>query len=278
MLTLKEIHLRSPAKVNLFFRTLRKREDGFHEIASLYHTINLFDEIHISKSKIDSLDCSDASIPTGANNLIWKAANLFRKKTGVADHFSFRLKKNIPIQAGLGGGSSNAASVLWGLNQMHQSMLTLEQLMGLAAHIGSDVSFFLSLGTAYCTGRGEQIKELNALPKQSFSIVKPSYGLSTPKIYQAIDLNVLENRDSFDALEGFKKGCTPAFNDLESAAFKLEPRQKKLSDELKKNFDHVTMTGSGSAFMCWGDPKTLLSSNLIVFPVDLIRRLKNDWY
>src|SRR5262249_13981075 len=105
--------LLSPAKINLFLRILGKRPDGYHELASLFQAIDLADTIHFSLSDADHLTCTDPAIPVDRSNLIWKSVNLFRRKTGLNFHLKIHLEKKIPHQAGLGGGSSNAATTLW---------------------------------------------------------------------------------------------------------------------------------------------------------------------
>lgn len=149
--------LNSPAKINLFLRILNRRRDGYHNLASLFQTVDLLDQIHLSLDERDSLSCSDPTLPVDHTNLVTKAVELFRAKTGMAFNVRAHIDKKIPAQAGLGGGSSNAATTLWGLNTLLKNPATPQQLQVWSAEIGSDVPFFFSLGTAYCTGRGEQV-------------------------------------------------------------------------------------------------------------------------
>ncbi|MES2198630.1 MAG: hypothetical protein V4489_00475, partial [Chlamydiota bacterium] len=114
----QQLSFLSPAKINVFFKVLRKREDGFHEISSLYQAITLFDTLQIRLSAKDEFTCSDPSLSLDHTNLVNKALNLFRKKTGSSDQFSIHLDKKIPMQAGLGGGSSNAATALWAFSKL----------------------------------------------------------------------------------------------------------------------------------------------------------------
>lgn len=134
--------LKSPAKVNLFLRIVGKRPDGYHELASLFQSISLYDLLHFTPSTQDVLTCTDPSLPIDKTNLIWKAVDLFRKKTNLHTFVKVHLEKNIPTQAGLGGGSSNAATTLWALNQLCGKPATDLQLSQWAGEIGSDVSFF----------------------------------------------------------------------------------------------------------------------------------------
>ncbi len=141
--------LNSPAKVNLFLRILRRRSDGYHDLASLFQAISLYDTIHFALSDHDELTCDKPGIPTDSTNLILKAADLFRRKTGLKFGLKAHLEKRIPHEAGLGGGSSNAATTLWALNQLHGQPASPDELIAWSGEIGSDITFFLSHGTAY---------------------------------------------------------------------------------------------------------------------------------
>jgi 4-diphosphocytidyl-2-C-methyl-D-erythritol kinase len=245
--------VQSPAKINLFFQILGKRDDGYHNIASLYQAIDLADEIEITVSDVDSFSCSDARLPMDSTNLVIKALTLFRAKTGIATPVKIILIKRIPREAGLGGGSSNAASTLLALNEIFNYPLESDELLPLAAELGSDVSFFLSPGAAYCTGRGEKIKKIRPLDQELLWIVKPPVGLSTAAVYQGIDSASLRTNDPRQALESFLLGQKEYFNDLEASAFKLMPSLYDLKKSLQdQGYRAVLMCGSGSAFFCLG--------------------------
>ena len=239
----------SPAKINLFFRIIRKRSDGYHEIASLFQAINLFDTLRFAKDTRDSLTCSDPELTCGSDNLVMKALSLFRSRFSCSFGVKIHLEKRIPCQAGLGGGSGNAATTLWGLNEWAGRPATLSQLSEMGALLGSDVPFFLSTGTAYCTGRGE-ILEPVSLPRPFEGwLAKPPFGLSTPLVYKETRVEELTPRDPREALLKY-----PSFyNDLEPAAFRLDPRLLQFRKKLEQmGFASVTMTGSGTAFFCAG--------------------------
>src|SRR3989338_5817579 len=155
----ERLSLFSPAKINAFFRVLYKREDGFHEIASLYQSISLGDDLDISISDKDHFSCTESSL-LGEDNLVLRSLALFRKKTGCSHSFSVHLNKKIPIQAGLGGGSSNAATALFGFMKLAQLTIPKQILVFWASELGSDVPFFFSFGTAYATGRGEILQDV----------------------------------------------------------------------------------------------------------------------
>lgn len=271
----------SPAKVNLFLRVVGRRPDGFHELSSLFQTINLFDTLDIEfHHDSDLLTVSDTSIPTDGSNLIMKAVALFRQKTHNPSLFRIHLDKKIPMEAGLGGGSSNAATTLWALNEMCGKPATTEQLVAWAAEIGSDVSFFLSQGTALCTGRGEKLAHLKPLtPKRSGWIIKPAFGLSTPLVYKNLDLLSLKQRDPADALQRILAGELCYFNDLEQPAFALSPSMANLKQELLDvGYETVMMTGSGSAILCIGNQPPHQQDNLFMAPISFINRQENSWY
>jgi len=257
--------LASPAKLNLFFRVLRKRPDGYHDIASLFQAIDLFDRLFFSWTPQDEITCTDPTIPCDSSNLVAKALTQFRARFPT-NSIRIHIEKHIPIQAGLGGGSSNAATTLWGLNELMGHPATLQQLIEMGSAIGSDVAFFFSTGTAYCTGRGE-ILEPFVLPKPlSGWLAKPTYGLSTPLVYKNTRIEELMPRDPREALSSFPN----YFNDLEIPSFRLEPRLIPLRDELQKSFQHVTMTGSGTAFFCLdGEPTPI--DGVLFFPFQSIQ-------
>ncbi|HEX2582880.1 MAG TPA: 4-(cytidine 5'-diphospho)-2-C-methyl-D-erythritol kinase [Chlamydiales bacterium] len=252
----------SPAKINLFFRVLGKRKDGYHEIASLYQAIDLYDELFISDSAQEALTASDPELLCDETNLVWKARRLFRAQFG-GRSCHIHLEKKIPMQAGLGGGSSNAATTLWALNEQNGRPATEWQLLELAAKLGSDVPFFFSSGTAYCTGRGEKLEPYSLPAPLSGWIVKPPFGLSTPAVYQETRVSELPQRDPQDALI--------PYNDLEPAAFRLEPRLFLIKR------DGFTMTGSGTAFFTFQSEKPHLEEGFIV-PFRSLQRPLHSWY
>jgi 4-diphosphocytidyl-2-C-methyl-D-erythritol kinase len=269
----------SPAKINLFFKILKKREDGFHEISSLYQAVNLFDILHIKQADEDLLTCSDKSIACDSSNLIFKAIELFRKKTSLKFHIHVHLEKNIPIFSGLGGGSSNAATILFALNKLFKRNVLEETLRNWSSEIGSDIAFFFSTGSAYCTGRGEIIKSLPPLKKfpPSF-IAKPSFGLSTKEVYQKVDLSKLEKKDPEKMLCSFQKEGDYS-NDLEIFAFEINPSLLKIKKNLLDiGFKQVFMTGSGSALVCIGDIKNPILKDVKFYPIVNIQRKKEAWY
>jgi 4-diphosphocytidyl-2-C-methyl-D-erythritol kinase len=272
----------SPAKINLFLRVLGKRLDGYHELSSLFQAIDLGDELDFELDDQDSLVCNQPHIPTDSSNLILKAIQLFKRKTGLTIGLKVRLRKVVPIQAGLGGGSSNAATTLWAFNQLTGQPATLQELQAWASELGSDVPFFFSNGTALCQGRGETVQDLKPLEGTNVWIVKLPVGLSTPDVYR--QLNMAASPTAFschskDALS-FVLGKPHYFNDLELPAFALQPSLKDLKENLLQHgFETVLMTGSGSAFFCIGDQGKIPEiPHLFAFKARFLNRLENNWY
>jgi 4-diphosphocytidyl-2-C-methyl-D-erythritol kinase len=269
----------SPAKVNLFFRVLHKREDGYHAIASLYQALSLGDTLRISLANEDRLTCDAADIPCDERNLVSKALRVFRAKTGCAFSVHVHIEKKIPVQAGLGGGSSNAASALFAFNALTGAAVDEKTLSSWAAEFSSDASFFFSTGTAYCTGRGEQLEDLPSLEARTLWLAKPQEGLSTPLVYAHCSPSSYAQRDPRAFLQRALEGDLETFNDLESPAFSLMPSLSVLKKELfDLGFSQVTMTGSGTAFMCFGPVAAPFLPGVRFFPVRFSQRVNRKWY
>lgn len=176
------MQLRAPAKVNLSFRILNRRPDGFHEIETLMAPVSLYDEITLEPNESGlRFHCDDSALL--ANNLVVRAAELFFEKKKTKPTVDIALKKNIPHGAGLGGGSSDAATTLLGLNELFESGFSLEELRELAAQIGSDVPFFIYQSAATCHGRGEIVTPTKLKAPLSLLLLKPEFSVSTPWAY-----------------------------------------------------------------------------------------------
>ncbi len=274
------LRLFSPAKINLFLRIISKRPDGYHNLSSVFQTISLGDTLTIKLHTCDELTCTDPHLPTDSSNLILKATELFRCKTGLKQGFKIHLIKRIPTQSGLGGGSSNAATALWACNQLTNACVSLTTLKQWSSEIGSDIPFFFSQGTAYCTGKGESVCHLPSLARRDLWIIKPQGGLSTPEVYRRLNFGnpvseMLVQRD----LDLFLSGSLPYFNDLEKPAFEIKPELYQLKVWLLKNgFEVALMSGSGSAFFCLGQGTPFKQSDLIIFPAHFVNRTLFNWY
>lgn len=270
------LSLNAPAKINLFLRILRKRTDGFHELSSLFQTVSLMDRLDFWQLPEDdaeplcSMEVTPDSlgaelIPTDESNLVMRALQLFAERTGEKRRVHCRLHKSVPAQGGLGGGSCDAATALHAANRLAGFPVAESELIEWGGELGSDVSFFLSRGTAMCTGRGELIEPLPPLPPCSVWLVKPKAGLSTPTVFKALGLQPgeeLDGPDPANLLAAFVgepgAGTVPlsAFvNDLEPPAYSEMPLLQQMRDELRGyGFDAVMMSGSGSTVFCVGAP------------------------
>jgi 4-diphosphocytidyl-2-C-methyl-D-erythritol kinase len=237
------------AKINLSLRVLGKRPDGFHEIESLMAPVDLADEIEIASGGSGiRLRCSDPSLPAGEENLVVKAALAFCRRTGTPPDFEIALEKRIPHGAGLGGGSSDAAATLKALNDLAGGVCPPDDLIELAATLGSDAPFFLAGGAAKVTGRGERIEPVPFPHRFGVLLVKPPFGVPTPWAYGAW-------KDSRE-IPGVRYAPQPMawgdlINDLERPVFEKYLLLADLKGWLSGR-DEVAgalMTGSGSAMI-----------------------------
>ena len=246
------LNILCPAKVNLFLKVIGKRSAGYHEIRSLMQPVELFDEIILTVSEGDgiTLECDVPSIPSGEENLAWKAAVLFLNETGIKRAVSIVLKKRIPPGGGLGGGSSDAAGILTGLNTVLRAGLSEERLKAMAAGLGSDVPFFILRGPAFAYGRGE-ILERVTLPRLYYVLVNPGLHISTAWAYGNLDLTK-KTKDNIlivsKGLAGSKEKIAGLLeNDLEGAVMGEYPVITVLKSLLKKaGAKGALMSGSGS--------------------------------
>lgn len=193
------------AKLNLTLDVLGKRPDGYHDLKSIMQTISIRDdiEIDVGTGKPWKLKCTDDQIPADENNLAWKAAKVFYERIGKdPDGLEIRITKRIPSQAGLGGGSADAAAVLRALNKHYDSPMSILALAELGAQVGSDVPFCTVCGTAMVEGRGERLRKLPDMPDCIFVICKPDFSISTPELYKKIDHSQIGRRPDQGAMEG----------------------------------------------------------------------------
>lgn len=252
----KSINLTAPAKINLFLEVLGKRPDGYHELETVMQEIDLADTITLEETEGGiELSCTDSDVPCDQSNLVWKAARVFQKETGVEKGVRAHLVKRIPVAAGLGGGSSDAAATLKGLNTLWEAGLSETRLMEMGAQIGSDVPFFIKGGTALCTGRGEIVTPLRVRHRFSYIILYPEIRVSTAEIYNNLKIGLTREKkdvnltckallsDNANALNG------SLFNRLEEVAFELYPELRGFRELLEGYLPGggVLLSGSGSA-------------------------------
>ncbi len=251
----------SPCKVNFLLNILGKRPDGFHELETLFHPVALADRLAFRKKVGPGIDlaCDNPALPVDAGNLVFRAARAFLDRAGISDGVSIHLDKRVPLAAGLGGGSSNAAHTLLGLNDLFGAPLAQADLFALAASLGSDVPFFLQDGPALGLGRGEQITSLPPFPSLSgvhILLIHPGFGISTAWAYKSLARfpEALRGRpgraqDLADRLrQGTLQSAAPFFyNSLEAPALEKFPILALFQEFLRSRGASVAlMSGSGS--------------------------------
>ena len=244
--------LKSPAKINLFLNISRKREDGYHEIVTLLQAIDLEDEIILEKrGKGISISTDHPHCPSDESNLAFKAAELFLKDRKIREGVGIRINKRIPIAAGLGGGSSNAAFTLKGLNRLFKLKASKERLHGLAAQIGSDVPFFLGSTPALAKGRGEILKPVKLFGGYWLVLVYPGFEVSSRWAYQRLKISLTRikkeyNLKNLENRKGFFKALLDFDNDLEKAVQERYPAIGRIKDTLiSSGAIKSSMSGSG---------------------------------
>lgn len=199
-----KIQLKALAKINLGLDVLRRREDGYHEVKMIMQTISLYDELEIRKVKQPGIQVKTNLyyLPTNENNLVYRAAKLLMDEFDIDDGISINLQKKIPVAAGMAGGSSDAAAVLWGVNQMYCLGLSRKDLMERGVHLGADVPYCVQRGTALAEGIGEKLSVLPSMPKCYILIAKPGISVSTKFVYENLHANDLlpEQHPDVDAM------------------------------------------------------------------------------
>ncbi|MCC6477403.1 4-(cytidine 5'-diphospho)-2-C-methyl-D-erythritol kinase [bacterium] len=246
--------LRSPAKVNLSLRVVRKRDDGYHDLETVFQELDWYDEIEMYPSDDFSLTLKGARLDSGENNLITRAARALAQFTEAPCFVRIHLRKNLPLQGGVGGGSSNAALTLLGLARLWNLHVSLDQLTSIASALGADCPFFLHGGLARATGRGDLIQPLSGAVKGVFLVVIPDFGVSTADVFSnwKVRLTEVEQNVIFNPLSGWGEGEeSPPFsycNDLENIAFELFPVLRNVRDcLLEQGGRSALLSGSGSS-------------------------------
>ncbi len=259
-----KIKFKTPAKINLGLHIHGKREDGFHELETIFQMVSLYDDVELELlSSGIKLECDSPGVPTDDTNLAYKAANLLRQSYQVEDKgVSIRLKKNIPFGAGLGGGSGNAAGVLMGLNHLWNLKIEREKLSELAAELGSDVPFFLTSPCALGMGRGEKLKALKPCAKFQVLLVFPGFPVATSWVYQNLKLKLTKRENNISilrknlSLSDITSLGSKLYNDLEPLVIQRFPEVQVVKDELGAwGALGVLLSGSGSTvFGIFDDP------------------------
>jgi len=252
----RSLSIASPCKVNLHLSILHRRSDGFHEIKTLFHRVSLQDTIRLQRTPEPGIhvSVSDPDIPAGPENLVWRAAELFFKHHPQNGGIRVHIDKHIPAGAGLGGGSSNAAATLLGLQRLYGLELPLGHLSALGSSLGADVAFFLAdTRSAWATGIGEKLTPLEGSPLLWFLIVYPGIHISTPWAYRTFSQDILltnspGNINVSDSFRSLSDVCGLMYNDFEQVVFPRYGQIKLLKEHLiAAGAANALLSGSGSS-------------------------------
>ena len=235
------------AKINLTLDIVGLLPNGYHLIESIMQPISLYDDIKVTKQSSCGIEivCKGSNMPTDSSNTMYKATKLFLEQFGLESKVIIEIEKHIPMQAGLGGGSADAAAVLRALNKLFDYPATQEQLMDIASRVGADVPLCLVNKVAHCSGFGEIVKPIDQFDKMYLLLVKPDFGISTPEAYKAFDEKNLTSEFSTRKVMNGEDIHNCLSNDLENAVAKpeiAEIKQSLIGNGAKASL----MTGSGS--------------------------------
>jgi 4-diphosphocytidyl-2-C-methyl-D-erythritol kinase len=250
---LSTIQIKSYAKINWTLDVLFKREDGYHELRTIYQTVSLHDTLAITETYGPiEIVCDDPRVPCDETNLAFKAAQCLREATGSSKGARIEIEKRIPVAAGMGGGSSNAAATLLALDKVWQVGIDDRELFRIAATLGSDVPFFLIGGTALGVGRGEQVYPIEQVHCQHLLLVNPGFAVSTADAYEKLSRLTSSEAASIIpfallAAKGIRELPLAARNDLEAPVLAAHPEIAEVKRRLLSlGARHALMSGSGA--------------------------------
>lgn len=247
------MNLKAHAKINLSLDIVGKREDGYHLLEMVMQSLELHDEVILTEIKKGiNLTCNKNYVPEDGRNIAYKAAKLMIEEKNIKKGIDIEIIKNIPVSAGLGGGSSNAAAVLKGMNEMFDLKMSQEELMSMGLKLGADVPYFLVGGTALCRGIGEEVIPLEPFRNQTVLLIKPSFGVSTKEAYGLFSMEKVkrhvDTEELIDAMEKVDYQRISYFqrNLLENVVLRKYPILKNVKKTLKRyGASSVLMSGSG---------------------------------
>ena len=248
------LELKALGKINLGLDVLGRRENGYHDVRMVMQTVYLYDKIWMEKKKDPqiTLETNLYYLPVNENNLAYQAAKLLMDEFDIKEGVDIRLEKHIPVAAGMAGGSSNAAAVLYGMNQMFSLGLSREELMERGVKLGADVPYCIMRGTALAEGIGEELSQLPRIPKCHVVIAKPPISVSTKMVYEKLDaLELVEHPDIDGIIEGLNAGDLKKItgcmgNVLEKVTIEEYPVIEQIKDVMKENGAlNAMMSGSG---------------------------------
>ncbi len=250
---MKRLTVKAPAKINLVLDVVRKRKDGYHDIKTVMHTLEMADSLTFTPRKEGIyLSCDRPGVPTDERNLVMQAARALCAEFKVDYGVHIHLQKRIPVAAGMGGGSSDAAAALVGLCRFWDIPVDYPRLTTLAARLGSDVPFLLKGGCALCTGRGEKVKEWPSAPGIWLVIVNPGFAVPTPTVYQKLKLPLTREKNYITLLRPAVSNKNPVkigqylHNDLETVTLAMHPEIGRIKETLQTcGVTGALMSGSG---------------------------------
>ena len=252
---MNSIDLKSRAKINLSIDVLGKRDDGYHIVDMIMQTIDLYDNLKITKIDGDFIKIKSNSkdIPLNQNNIVYKAADILKKRFNIKDGVEIYIQKNIPVAAGMAGGSSNAAAVLVGLNKVWNLGLSESQLKEIGLQLGADVPFCITGGSALAQGIGEELTNIHGLSENvNILVCKPDIFVSTKEVYQSLDMNKVQKRPKNEKLieslknDDIKYVCENMVNVLEEVTASKHKEIKQIESVMMKNKALGSMmSGSG---------------------------------
>ncbi|MDD4356670.1 MAG: 4-(cytidine 5'-diphospho)-2-C-methyl-D-erythritol kinase [Smithellaceae bacterium] len=222
-----ETFRKAPAKINLSLHVLRKRPDGYHDLASVMQKISIYDELTFSLCTGGiTLCCPGTDLPTDEQNLVYRAARAIFQHTGYTGGVEIVLKKKIPSAAGLGGGSSDAAATLTALNDLCSLNVSQSDLMKIGAKLGADVPFFVFGQRAFATGIGDELQILSDVPRLHIILINPAFELSTRKVYENLNLALTKKKNNYSIPRFYALGdvIRELHNDLEDVSFRMHPQ------------------------------------------------------
>ena len=249
-----EITLKALAKINLGLDVIRRREDGYHEVSMVMQTIHLYDRLEIAKSHEPGIHIRSNLnfLPVNENNIAYKAAALLMEEFHLEGGMEIQLQKYIPVAAGMAGGSTNAAAVLFGMNRMYDLGLSQKELMDRGVTLGADVPYCIMRGTVLAEGIGEELTTLPAMPKCTILVAKPPISVSTKVVYEALDAKEISEHPDIDGvIEGLEEGslkkvASAMGNVLEDVTIPMHPVIEEIKQEMKEcGALNAMMSGSG---------------------------------
>lgn len=254
--------MKAYAKINIALDAIGKREDNYHLLRMIMQTVDLYDVIDIEKSNDSSISisCNKHYVPTDERNLAYKAAVLFRENFNIKDGVKISIKKNIPVAAGMAGGSTNAAAVLVIMNKLFNVNASLEELKELGLRIGADVPYCIEGGTALCEGIGEVITPLKSFENKILVVLKPNFGVSTKEVYTNLDINKIRKHVNIEELieamenDDLNYVAKNMKNVLENVTLKKHTILKVIKEDMRRSGAlGAMMSGSGPTVFAFFD-------------------------